>query len=347
MVHGEDYLYEKAPEYVKNWIGIKEEPEVILTYESLVYHTLIEPIFAENCYSCHSDLKQKGQFRADTLELLAKGGKSARAGITPSDIEHSEVYQRMVLPTTSDKLMPPIEEPQLNPNQIALVKWWIEGGASDSQTIEELSYKYYPETIETIIANLIQIDEEEIPDLDLETYAAISNQVKEKFGIDIILYSQNPDDGVYVVARNAKPSLPDDTFTDLQALAPHVGSMNLWRRELTTKAYQDLSMFSQLRELHLNESNVSSKDLEALTELRKLKTLNLFGTQVDDDAVDALSQIRSLKKLHLYNSLFTDAGVAQLKEALPLCEILYTFEIPDEAEPSEDEYGESKELAAN
>ena len=345
MVHGEDYLYEKAPAYVKDMLGIKEVPEVILTYESPVYQSLIEPIFAEHCYSCHSDLKQKGQFRADTLELMAQGGKSSRAGITPSDLEHSEVYKRMVLPTTSQKLMPPIEEPQLSVEKIALVKWWIEGGASDRQTIEELTLESYPENIEAIISSLIQVEVEETPSLDLKTYSAISKAEKDKFGIDIILYSQNPDDGVYIVARNAANNLPDNTFEGIEPLAPHVLSMNLWRCNLSDKAYQDIAMFNRLKELHLNESNVSSKDLEALTSLRKLRTLNLFGTQVGDEAIGTLSKMRSLKKLHLYKSQFTDAGVAQLRDALPLCEILYTFEIP-EVEPRENKYEETKELAA-
>ncbi|MFQ3225401.1 MAG: hypothetical protein ACI8Z5_001661 [Lentimonas sp.] len=339
LVHGEDYLYEKAPTFVKNMIGVKEEPIVQLTYDSPVYHTLIEPIFDQHCYSCHSELKQKGQFRIDDFALLLKGGKSEHAGVAPWDLAKSEVANRIVLPMTDKHVMPPKESAPMNREEIALIQWWIEGGAPETQSIDQLSFELYPEDVERIITTRIGASEGTVGPLDLATFKMVSKQVKAEFGVDVILYSQQLEDGVYVVTRNANLELPSDPLEDLESIAPHVHSINLWRRELAPDAFTALGQFSHLSELHLNESNVTTVDLASLPELRKLATLNLYGTAIGDDAIEPLAAIRSLRQLHLYNSQFTAEGVAQLQQALPRCKILYTFELPKsekEASPAED-----------
>lgn len=344
LVHGEDYLYEKAPAFVKNMIGVKEEPVVQLTYDSPVYHSLIEPIFDQHCYTCHSELKQKGQFRMDDFALLLKGGKSEHAGIAPWDLAKSEVANRIALPMTDKNVMPPKESAPMNRGEIALIQWWIEGGASDTQSIDQLSFELYPDDVEAIITAKIGAGEDAVEPLDIETFRMVSKQVKVEFGIDVILYSLQLEDGVYVVTRNAQPKLPNDAIEDLESIAPHVHSINLWRRELAPDAFTALSQFSHLSELHLNESNVTTADLASLSELRKLETLNLYGTAIGDDAIEPLSVIRSLRKLHLYNSQFTAEGIAQLQQALPRCEILYTFEQPKSKadEPPAEENSDAK-----
>ena len=54
----------------------------------------IRPIFAEHCYSCHSDKaeKVKGGLRLDTREALRKGGSSG-AVIVPGDPDASPLIQ--------------------------------------------------------------------------------------------------------------------------------------------------------------------------------------------------------------------------------------------------------------
>ncbi|HEU0037927.1 MAG TPA: c-type cytochrome domain-containing protein, partial [Verrucomicrobiae bacterium] len=54
----------------------------------------IRPIFAEHCYSCHSDKaeKVKGGLRLDTREALLKGGSSG-AVIVPGDPDASPLIK--------------------------------------------------------------------------------------------------------------------------------------------------------------------------------------------------------------------------------------------------------------
>lgn len=329
LVHGEDYLYEKAPQVVKTMIGVEEEMIVALSDESSVYHDVIDPIFLQHCHTCHSELKEKGQFKMDSFAALLAGGKSEHPGVVPGELEESEIYKRIILPQSDDKAMPPEEKAPLSESEIALIEWWIEGGASDSITIGELSFQSYPKKIETIVTSLIAASEPSVEPLELETYLTISRKLKEEYEIDVVLRSQDLNNGVEIVARGTQTAIPAKAFRELEVLAPHVISINLWRREIDPEVYAEVATFFRLTSLHLSESSVNADGLAHLSGLRKLKTLNLFGTEIGDDAMDQLAQIRSLRKVHLNNSQVSVDGVTKLQSLLPRCEVLYHVEIPE------------------
>jgi ankyrin repeat protein len=84
----------------------------------------IKPIFRENCYECHGRTQQNGKLRLDQKQA-AMLGSGSRADIMPNHPETSAVYRRLV---GIDRPQMPPETP-LSPEQIALVKLWIEQGA--------------------------------------------------------------------------------------------------------------------------------------------------------------------------------------------------------------------------
>ena len=90
------------------------------------YENEIKPLLQQRCYSCHSRLKQKGELRLDAGVLIHKGGKQG-ASVVPGKSADSRLLQR-VLATSDDERMPPEGKP-LTPEQIALLKNWIEQGA--------------------------------------------------------------------------------------------------------------------------------------------------------------------------------------------------------------------------
>ena len=86
----------------------------------------IEPIFKASCYGCHAGEKAAGQLRLDARELALKGGISGQV-ITPGDSEKSRLVHR-ILGLHGEERMPLKKEP-LTPEQISLVKSWINAGA--------------------------------------------------------------------------------------------------------------------------------------------------------------------------------------------------------------------------
>lgn len=96
------------------------------------FNRQIRPIFSENCFACHGpDEKQrKAKFRLDTkagaFAELREGGQA----IVPGSPADSQLLGRLLATDTPTKLMPPPRSrKQLTPDQIALVRCWIEEGA--------------------------------------------------------------------------------------------------------------------------------------------------------------------------------------------------------------------------
>src|SRR5262245_12417674 len=91
----------------------------------------IRPILSENCFACHGpDEKQrKAKLRLDTkagaFHDLRDGGKA----IVPGNVEESELIERITM-VDALKRMPPVKSGKsLKPEQIAMLKRWIEQGA--------------------------------------------------------------------------------------------------------------------------------------------------------------------------------------------------------------------------
>ena len=86
----------------------------------------IRPILEKRCYSCHSRLKQEGKLRLDAGTLIQKGGKDGPV-ITAGRSGASEIIKRITTHDEDDR-MPPEGKP-LTPEQIAMIKSWIDAGA--------------------------------------------------------------------------------------------------------------------------------------------------------------------------------------------------------------------------
>ena len=90
------------------------------------YERDIKPILQQRCYSCHSRLKQKSELRLDAGALIHKGGKHGPAIIVRQSAESPLLLR--VLSMDEDERMPPEGKP-LAPDQVILLRRWIDGGA--------------------------------------------------------------------------------------------------------------------------------------------------------------------------------------------------------------------------
>jgi mono/diheme cytochrome c family protein len=92
------------------------------------FEARIRPIFADNCYQCHSQKaeKLKGGLRLDTPEALLKGGKSGRV-IIPGEPELSLLI-KAVSYKDAHLQMPP-KGKKLAPEQVASLESWVKMGA--------------------------------------------------------------------------------------------------------------------------------------------------------------------------------------------------------------------------
>ncbi len=92
----------------------------------------IKPLLERSCVACHSGEKPRGLFRLDDRGVILKGGASGAAAVVPGHSEKSLLID-YVSGKAPDSEMPPraVRErfPALNPDEVALLRAWIDQGA--------------------------------------------------------------------------------------------------------------------------------------------------------------------------------------------------------------------------
>jgi hypothetical protein len=88
----------------------------------------VQPILKARCYSCHDQRKKTAGLRLDVRSSALRGGDSGKKAIVPRHAADAELIKR-VISTVDEEVMPP-SGPKLTPQQIAILRQWIDGGAS-------------------------------------------------------------------------------------------------------------------------------------------------------------------------------------------------------------------------
>lgn len=107
--------------------------------EKLVFQHVILPILEAKCNQCHNEDKSKGDLRMDTYELAIQGGENG-ANFIPGKPADSLSIQRIELPLDDDEHMPPDGKEQLTTEETALLRWWVQEGASNTQKVAEAKF---------------------------------------------------------------------------------------------------------------------------------------------------------------------------------------------------------------
>jgi mono/diheme cytochrome c family protein len=101
--------------------------------QGVTYATDIKSILDASCAKCHSGDKPKAQIKLDSLEAALKGGKAGPI-LKPGDSANSFIVKSVAhLTADHDTWMPPAQNragiKQLTPEQIGLIRAWIDQGA--------------------------------------------------------------------------------------------------------------------------------------------------------------------------------------------------------------------------
>src|SRR5689334_22736133 len=92
----------------------------------------IQPILSNTCYECHGALKQKGGLRLDEKAAALKGGDSGPALVSGRSAESLLILA--VAGAKEDLARMPKKKEPLTPEQIGLLRGWIDQGIDWPQT---------------------------------------------------------------------------------------------------------------------------------------------------------------------------------------------------------------------
>lgn len=91
------------------------------------YNTQVKPLLNKNCIACHGGVKKASGFSLLFKHEALAPAKSGKPAIIPGDADASEMIRRLTL-TDPDERMP-LDHPALKPDEIDLLRKWIDQGA--------------------------------------------------------------------------------------------------------------------------------------------------------------------------------------------------------------------------
>jgi WD40 repeat protein len=94
--------------------------------DPVLYEKDVEPILANKCFVCHSGKELNGKLDMATYEKLMKGGKKGPPIVAGKS---ADSYLYKLCSRQMKPIMPPKDETPLNPQELALIKLWIDQGA--------------------------------------------------------------------------------------------------------------------------------------------------------------------------------------------------------------------------
>ena len=94
-------------------------------------YAAVAALIAQHCLDCHAALEPEGKLVMETFESLMKGGESG-AALAPGKSAESLIVKMVEGRFEKDGkklIMPPGKRKKLQPEEIAVIKSWIDAGA--------------------------------------------------------------------------------------------------------------------------------------------------------------------------------------------------------------------------
>jgi hypothetical protein len=185
----------------------------------------IQPLFETHCVSCHGQQKAAGQLRLDNKASAMKGGISG-AVILPGNANASILLAR-VTGSDGQAKMPMGGEP-LKPEQIALLRQWIEQGA-----VWPASEKSQISKLKSEIPTHWAYKKPVRPALPI-----VKNSVWPRNPIDNFILARLEKEGLQPSPEASKETLLRRVYLDLIGLPPSVKEMDEFLADTSPNAYE-------------------------------------------------------------------------------------------------------------
>jgi len=230
------------------------------------YAQRVQPLFQAHCIGCHGSERQKGGLRLDSFAATQRGGKHGAVAVA-GDIKGSSLFERITLPATDDRAMPPSGKTPMNNDEITVIRLWIASGASG--TLPARAVKGAPRLVAPVT----------IPELNpsavVKKRAPLAARVAQLRGrFPGIVEYESRDSADLVVNATLKHDAFGDS--DLRALAPlgaRIVAADLSGTAVTDAAAPLLAAMPVLRSLRLMRTKTTDATVTALAGSKTLKVL--------------------------------------------------------------------------
>lgn len=317
MTHGDDYLTEYAPGFVKRLLGHDKKEGALQSYGPVdsikAYADLIQPVFESQCWKCHQPDNALGGLDMTTKTTFLKGGDHGKVLESGAAYE-SELFERITLPVSDRKSMPPTGL-ALSYQSTRLIEWWIDAGASFDKVLTELEI---PMDIQKLLQEQYGISFKQpnaIEQIKVTAATPASIEAAQAAGFQVSALSE--DSNLLEVNANGVSDL-----SSLTAIKEQITWLNLSDSSIDDAALVNLAAFTNLTRLRLQGTSVSDAGVEALTSLAYLESLNLNGTAVSDAISELLQKMPVLRSVYLFETAVSEDVITELQTARPDLEVV-------------------------
>ncbi|MBC9909344.1 DUF2231 domain-containing protein [Chitinophaga varians] len=278
--------------------------------KALVYEHLVKPILEEKCMSCHNAGKAKGGLSMELPQQLLSGGKSGKLFIAGNPAV-SLIMERLHLPAEDKKHMPPAGKPALTEQEVAVLYYWIKGGADFKTPVASLPAR---DSLRLLAAARLQPAAAKEPVYD---FSPADDKVVQQLNNNYRV--------VYPVALHAAPLVANwynkDKFNiasvkELLPVKEQLIEMHLQKMPVQDADLDVLAQFKQLRVLNLSFTNITGQTLSTLAKLPHLQSLSLSGTPITLQQLTSLKAAPALQELYVWNTGLSPADIQQAQKVL-------------------------------
>ncbi|RZK46937.1 MAG: DUF2231 domain-containing protein [Pedobacter sp.] len=313
LTHGEDYLSFGPVEDTTQTL-VRQPIENV--QQAVAYTEIVKPILSTSCYSCHSEKKQKGKLRLDLPEHIIKGGKNGDI-IDTASLSESELIKRLLLPLSDKKHMPPKDKKQLTRDELSLLHWWVESGASFNKKVSELTQEGKIVPVIAALEKPQQLTQAPVvvPPVPVSRADQSALDTLRKIGVVVLPVSSESN---YLSANFVSTDSVNDA--DMKLLIPiskQLVSLKAGDTKITDSALSYISKCTNLMRLQLQQTAVTDKGLAKLTALKDLQELNLVGTSVTANGIINLKNLKGLRNIYLYQTPVMRSGWRELQTTFP------------------------------
>jgi uncharacterized membrane protein len=319
LTHGEGYLTELAPAPIRALAGASAPDRYTGPPERApIYRTLVHPVLQRQCATCHAGGAAMGGLALDTPEGIQKGGDHGPV-IVPEHALASELIRRVWLPPAHQDAMPPRGQRPLAPADAAVLRWWIDTGASFEATVADVEIA--PDVLPGLEARLGPIAHggPTVPSITLPPVDPAQLAAARAKGVDV---SAIADGSPFLQARVDVSQPADAAVASLAPLAPHVLWLSVAGSAVSDGVFPGIGKLRNLTRLDLSRTATTDAGLQALGGLPQLETINLYGTKVTDGGLAAFAAMPRLRRVYLWQTAVTPAAVERLKATAPKLEIV-------------------------
>jgi len=211
--------------------------------------------------------------------------------------------------------MPPEGKAQPSEADIALLEWWIDAGAPETNKVADL--KPSPAIARILAARFgagAAVAAKTTPAQPLAEVMPLASKLSEDFGVAITALSPN-EPWLQCNAAVAGKNFGDEELAKLAQIGPNLRWLDLAGTKVSDSGLTQLKATPNLTRLHLERTGVTDAGLTNLTQLASLEYLDLYGTEVTDAGLDRLQSLAKLKQIYLWQTKVTPAAVTAFLDA--------------------------------